>query len=96
MRSALRSTDLLFRHGGDEFVLLLPSNDAAQAQALISRLMKKVQVAMEGLWPPAQVTFSAGVASYPVDGGTAEQVLAAADGRMYVAKRQGHGKIVAQ
>ena len=88
IRSALRGTDLLFRHGGDEFVLLL--------SALIARLMEKVTTAMAGLWPPSDVTFSAGVASYPVDGGTAEQVLAAADGRMYVATRHGRGKIVAQ
>ncbi len=96
IRSALRGTDLLFRHGGDEFVLLLPSIDAVQASALIGRLMEKVTTAMAALWPPSDVTFSAGVASYPVDGGTAEQVLAAADGRMYVAKRHGRGKIVAQ
>jgi diguanylate cyclase (GGDEF)-like protein len=96
LRSVMRGTDLLFRHGGDEFVLLLPSNDAAQAASLTERLMEGVKADMESLWPPATVTFSAGVASYPFDGGTAEQILAVADGRLKQAKRQGPGKLVVQ
>ena len=73
-RAALRPGDSLGRHGGDEFVLLLPSTDAAGAEALLDRLGRTVTVSR----------WSAGVAQW--DGHTLEEWFEAADAHLYRAK----------
>jgi PleD family two-component response regulator len=43
--------------------------------------------------PPLNITFSAGLAYFPVDGDTAGTLLEAADKRVYLAKRGGRGRV---
>jgi diguanylate cyclase (GGDEF)-like protein len=73
-KSSLRSCDILGRHGGDEFVLLLPATTPAQAEVALDRLRASTPVA-----------WSAGTASWKKDEGM-EECLARADSRLYVAK----------
>ena len=73
-KSSLRSCDILGRHGGDEFVLLLPATTPAQAEVAIDRLRASTPVA-----------FSAGIASWKRDEGM-EACLARADRGLYVEK----------
>jgi diguanylate cyclase (GGDEF)-like protein len=83
-----RDTDLIFRYGGDEFAFLLPNTDAAGALQVAERARQAVAAAH------GTVSASIGVATYPIDGATATDVLLAADRACFVAKRSGRDRIV--
>jgi len=90
LRRALRSADVPIRYGGDEFVLLLPEADRAQALGVAERIRAQLEAARflgdRGL--DVRVTASFGVATFPEDGATAEAVLGAADAAMYRVKQR--------
>ncbi len=95
IRSIIRKSDLLFRYGGDEFLLLLPDTSARQAATLARRLEKKIRASpLEGTDPPISVTISGGSATFPTDGESIELLFAVADRRHYSAKQQGRARIV--
>ncbi len=91
--SELRTTDLLFRYGGDEFVLLLQGIDSQRGPVLIERLIEEFQRAPIPGNPPLTLSFSAGIAYFPSDGNTPLALLKAADERVYHSKRDGRGKV---
>jgi len=94
VQRAARNSDVLFRYGGDEFVLFLPRTTHEQAKVLAERLVEMVTGAPFSGHPPLSLSVSIGVATLPEDGATAEELLARADARMYEAKRLGGGCVV--
>ncbi|MFK5915633.1 MAG: GGDEF domain-containing protein [Woeseiaceae bacterium] len=90
---ALRSSDLLFRYGGEEFVVLLPGIDAkgsALAAERLRRLIEKhVFNSRESTVP---VTISIGAASIAAQE-TADMLLDRADKALYVAKNAGRNRV---
>jgi diguanylate cyclase (GGDEF)-like protein/excisionase family DNA binding protein len=84
-----RDSDLVFRYGGDEFTFILPNTEAAGALQVADRARNAVSATTEG-----SVTASVGVATFPLDGGTATDVLLAADRACFVAKRGGRDRVV--
>ncbi len=92
-----RDTDLAFRYGGDEFVLLLPGADVAGARAVAERIRNGVDAmgAQGTTWHTGRIAVSAsiGLATFPIDGATPEGVLLAADRACFVAKRGGRDRI---
>jgi diguanylate cyclase (GGDEF)-like protein len=88
-----RAGDLLSRHGGEEFAIVLPETTVAAA----ARIAEKLRSAVEGLGlqhsgsPVApHVTVSIGVAAaYPAAGGDPSHLVAAADAALYQAKAAG-------
>ena len=82
-----RDTDLVFRYGGDEFAFLLLGADPDGAR----RVAERACAAVRGLGGP--VTASVGVATFPIDGDTADEVLLAADRACFVAKRDGRDRV---
>jgi diguanylate cyclase (GGDEF)-like protein len=94
-RSLTRESDLLFRYGGDEFVLLLLHTDRHQANASARRLLEGTRATPFPGNPPLVVTLSIGSASFPQDGDRAEDLFERADRRLYAAKRQGRSRWVA-
>lgn len=94
---AARETDHVFRYGGDEFVVLLPGTDGAHAVRVAERIRAAVTHAggpgsrwhLGGL----EVSASVGVATFPADGRSADEVLLAADRACFVAKRTRSGLV---
>ena len=84
-KRCLRSTDLIGRWGGEEFLLVLPRSTIEEALAITRR----VQLAIAASETEPRFTFSAGVAcaSEARVGYDLEALLAIADERLYVAKR---------
>jgi GGDEF domain-containing protein len=95
--AAGRETDRVFRYGGDEFALLLPGAETSAALVVAERIRGAVQaIGGDGsVWGDAGVPVSAsiGVATFPRDGRSAEEILLAADRACFVAKRTGNGLI---
>ena len=91
-----RDADHVFRYGGDEFTFLLPRTDGSGALRVADRARDAVRrVAEQPIWTSSGsiVSASIGVATFPVDGTTPEDVLLAADRACFVAKRTGIGRI---
>jgi len=91
----LRQTDLLFRTGGEEFVLLLPDTGLAAARPLVEAVrggIDKAPFHFEGA--PVTITLSAGVTAVR-DDDTAETLFDRADDAMYRAKKTGRNRLVA-
>jgi diguanylate cyclase (GGDEF)-like protein len=91
----IRAYDVLFRYGGDEFVLLLPDTGQADAVRVALRLTEGVKAAEFAGEPPLAVSVSLGVAVFPEDATDADGLLAAADRRNYLAKHRGRACAVA-
>jgi diguanylate cyclase (GGDEF)-like protein len=88
MTGATREGDLLYRYGGDEFAAILPRADRKAAHEVAERIRRAVagESARAG-GPP--VTMSVGVACYPDDGQTKDELVGVADRALYVAKPAG-------
>jgi len=86
LKTACREYDYVARMGGDEFVVLLPGAKPADADARAAQFRQIVaQTCHTGL---SSIGVSVGTAHFPQDGGSAEDLLALADRRMYQEKRQ--------
>jgi diguanylate cyclase (GGDEF)-like protein len=92
LKSALRTSDSAFRIGGDEFALLLPQTDAAQALALSRRVETVFAEMLRPLQLSVSVSMDHGVATFPQDGEQADQLIRVADERLYRLKHANHGK----
>lgn len=90
MRHVLRDGDLPARIGGDEFVVLAAVDAAGEATTLGQRLIDAIGAPYElGLGRTTDVGVSIGIAIAPECGGEAEDLLAAADAALYIAKSAG-------
>lgn len=96
LTGAVRSSDTVVRFGGDEFVVVLPEIDdvenmAAELDALVVKILTAIR--QEFLLGHEKVSMEAsiGIAMYPMDGNTPDELIKNADTAMYFAKEQGRG-----
>lgn len=95
LNQRLRQTDLLGRLGGEEFGLLLRDTERSAAVTLVNSLRE--QIANTPLrYGPQQIslTVTLGLAQWPIDGMTAEQLYRCADQRLYRGKAQGRNRLI--
>jgi diguanylate cyclase (GGDEF)-like protein len=105
LRSAIRTKDVIGRFGGEEFVIALPDTDLPDATITADRLRSAVAASPlaamcagvlddPDLDPDTfHLTVSIGVAVYPSDGQTVDDLLQRADRAMYAAKAAGRDRV---
>jgi diguanylate cyclase (GGDEF)-like protein len=88
----IRSTDIIARFGGDEFVLLLPETGSDAALKFLTKIHEHLQQAMtSGNWP---ITFSIGAVTYINAPANVDEVICRADMLMYEVKRSGKNRLL--
>lgn len=94
LEGAVRGSDTVSRHGGDEFLILLAEVDYAEDAGVIAAKM------MQAVCEPYQVaghelllTASIGISVYPEDGRDAQALIGRADAAMYHAKNSGRNQV---
>jgi diguanylate cyclase (GGDEF)-like protein len=92
--SQVSKTDMVGRYGGEEFALVLPNSDPKAAKELCDTIREKfAKMQFKSGGNEFHVTFSGGVASFPVVK-NAEKLIAAADKALYKAKHFGRNQVV--
>lgn len=95
LRSCVADRELIFRVGGDEFVILLPGATAADATGVAERIVARIAEPFDlGVASSLTIGVSVGGATFPGDGISADALLRSADHAMYEAKRRGKGLLV--
>ncbi|MHB8946502.1 MAG: GGDEF domain-containing protein [Bacillota bacterium] len=91
LRAAIRERDQAARYGGEEFAVIAPDTDAEQGLEMARRIRDRISALGQLLALP---TVSIGAATFPDDGATAEDLVHAADERLYRAKESGRNRVV--
>jgi diguanylate cyclase (GGDEF)-like protein len=90
LRQTVRANDLLARLDGDEFAVLVTETQPSHVDFVVERLLKAVRNHFVHVGEqPIGVTASAGIAFFPEQGASAEEILSRADQALHRAKRQG-------
>lgn len=96
VQAAIRTSDILFRYGGDEFVIVLPNTPRSSGAPVAQRVLEAVTSGPFLGQPPLSVSVSIGLAVFPDDAPAARALFETADYRNLVAKRSGRGCVVAE
>lgn len=95
LAKVFRGSDVICRQGGEEFVILLPDAALSAAQDRAEEVRETIaalQLTYSGE-SIGEITISGGVASYPLHGNSAEDLLKSADLALYEAKKNGRNRI---
>lgn len=94
LRASIDAGDLAARYGGEEFALLLPGKDKKAAERTAELIRREIEKKIFVLRrSERQVTASLGVAAYPGDGRTRDEILWACDSYLYQAKKMGRNRV---
>ena len=90
LASSIRSIDMAFRYGGEEFTIILPEARLDDAFKVAERIRKTIESKSSSRAMP--ITVSVGVANWPNDGVMKEEVIGRADAALYRAKQMGRNR----
>ena len=90
IEASIRSIDLAFRYGGEEFTVILPEATTLDAYKVAERIRKTIEAKTSSRAMP--ITISLGVANWPNDGVMREEIIAAADTALYFSKNSGRNR----
>ncbi len=101
LKRTLRESDLIYRYGGDEFVMLIPDVGHDIGKVIGDRVLASVKKEIFKIQSQKDktktdefnLTVSIGVATYPKDASNKEDILSIADRMMYEAKKGGRGRV---
>lgn len=98
LRKNVRNTDIAARYGGEEFAIILPETTQADAKVVADRIRRDVfhcdfPSIITGQ-PPLKCTISIGVAGFPLNADSKDQLIQKADSALYKAKNGGRNKVV--
>jgi len=93
LRRSVRETDLVGRYGGEEFCLVMPETDIEGAFVVANRMHSLLE-ALDLVWEgtPLRVAVSGGVATFPDQATTLEELVRSADAALYFSKRNGRNQ----
>ncbi len=91
IRKTVRRFELVYRMGGEEFLVLLPGHNLAEAGRVAERIRGAVEHGRPG---GVDVTMSLGAVEFGADGSDLPSLLARADEALYAAKREGRNRVV--
>jgi diguanylate cyclase (GGDEF)-like protein len=87
-------TDTIARYGGDEFIVMCPEIKKHDAARIVGNLLHDLEMYDFGrIKSGGKITFSAGVSSFPDDGGTVSELIKSADEALYEAKGMGRNNV---
>lgn len=96
LRSKTNLNDILFRYGGDEFIIIVPNIDKNNSIAIIEELSKSFQDIkgyIRNLDPSYYLTISAGYSIYPELASSKEKLLMQAENALHYAKNSGRNRV---
>lgn len=97
LSESLREKDMLFRFGGEEFVILFSDTNSEDVCMVAERIRQKVAdyvFPYEEKQPNGNLTISVGVAFCPTDSAEKQELLTIADSRLYKAKSSGRNRVI--
>lgn len=97
LKKSVRDNDIVARYGGEEFAIILPGADKEGASSLAERIRAKVEETAfhkEEVQPNGKITISMGIATFPEDAVTEDDLISNADKALYHAKNTGRNKVV--
>lgn len=93
MRSLSREGDVPCRVGGEEFAFILPETAKADAMTFADRFRRGVESSIMAPDASYPLTVSIGLAAFPADGKSSEEIVWAADEALYESKRAGRNRV---
>lgn len=98
LRKNVRNTDIAARYGGEEFAIILPETTQADAKIVAERIRRDVAhcdfPSLIPGQPPLKCSISIGVAGFPLNADSKDQLIQKADSALYKAKGSGRNKVV--
>ncbi len=95
LKTQLRGSDLVYRYGGDEFIVLLPKSSIEETKKIALRISEAVKGAEFSIDQDKKyrLSLSVGIAAFPTDATSSKSIIDFADKMMYMSKKSGRGKV---